>query len=258
MKSFALVAALVAGAAVPALALASPFDGTWKLDTAKSKFTGDTMTYSKTSTGYHFSNGGPMSYDFAIDGKDNTLVPGRTMAWSKASDGGWDVVAKANGKVISRAHRTVSADGKTMTSSYTEYRPDGAMAHESDVYTRVSGEKGLAGKWRDTNVKAATDTMKIATSAGGHYEIDYPAFKQTVAGKADGTPTAAKGPTVPTGAMISYKADSPDKWSFHGGIGGKTYFMGEMSVSADGKTITRRSWVPGKESEASTEVYVKQ
>jgi hypothetical protein len=258
MKSIALVAALAVGASVPALALAGPFDGTWKLDTAKSKFTGDTLTYTKTATGYHFSNGGPMSYDFAIDGKDNTLVPGRTVAWSRASDGGWDVVSKASGKVISRAHRTVSADGKTLSGSYTEYRPDGTTVHETDVYTRVSGDKGLAGKWRDTKVQASSDTMKIATSSGGQYQIDYPAYKETVAGKTDGVATAAKGPTLPTGAMMSYKAEAPGKWTFHGGIGDKTFFAGVMTVSADGKTITRKSWVPGKESEASTEVYVKQ
>lgn len=258
MKKSAFVTLILAGAAVPALALASPFDGTWKLDIAKSKFTGDTMTYTKTATGYRYSNGGPVSYAFAVDGKDNTVVPGRTMAWTKAADGGWDVVAKANGKVMSKAHRTISADGKTLTSTYTEYRPDGTTVHESDVYTRISGDKGLAGEWRDTKVQSASDTMKIATSAGGGYQIDYPAFKEAIAGKTDGNLVAAKGPTLPTGAMIGYKADGPRKWTFNGGIGGKTYFSGVMTVSDDGKTMTRRSWVPGKESEASTEVYVKQ
>lgn len=258
MRRTAFVAGIVAGVALPLLACASPFDGTWKLDTAKSKFTGDTMTYSKTAAGYRYSNGGPISYTFAIDGKDNTVVPGRTMAWAKAADGGWDVVVKANGTVVSKAHRSISADGKTMTSSYTEYRPDGTTVHETDTYTRVSGEKGLAGEWKDTKVQAASDTMKITTSAGGGYQIDYPAFKETIAGKTDGKRVAGKGPTLPTGAMIGYKADGARKWSFDGGIGGKTYFMGVMTVSDDGKTLTRRSWIPGKESEASSEVYVKQ
>ena len=258
MRSSALVSFMLAGAVVPALALASPFDGTWKLDTAKSKFTGDTLTYTKTATGYRYANGGPVSYSFAIDGKDNTIVPGRTMAWTKAADGGWDVVAKANGKVTSRAHRSISADGKTMTSSYTDYRPDGTTVHERDVYTRVTGDKGLAGKWRDTKVQTASDTMKIATSAGGSYQIDYPAFKETFVGRTDGKPIAGKGPTLPTGAMIAYTADGPRKWTFKGGIGGRTYFSGVMTVSDDGKTITRKSWVPGKESEASSEVYVRQ
>jgi hypothetical protein len=40
-------------------------------------------------------------------------------------------------------------------------------------------------------------------------------------------------------------------------LGGKTYGEGEMSVSADGKTLTNTDWVPGKKSEASVAVYVK-
>lgn len=258
MKKSALVTLILAGTAVPALAFASPFDGSWKLDTAKSKLTGDTMTYAKTATGYHFSNGGPVSYDFAVDGKDYTTIPSRSVAWTKAADGGWDIVTKANGKVVSKAHRSISADGKTMTSTYVEYHPDGATVHESDVYSRVTGAKGLAGKWRDTKVQAAIDTMKIATSTGGHFEIGYPAFKETIAGRTDGTPATVNGPTIPPGAMAAYKADGPKKWSYEISLRGKVFGKGVMTVSVDGKTLTRTFAVPGEDSEPSTEVWAKQ
>jgi hypothetical protein len=36
---------------------------------------------------------------------------------------------------------------------------------------------------------------------------------------------------------------------------GKTFFKGVMIVSADGKTLTRTTWTPGRESEKSVEVY---
>lgn len=258
MKRTVLVAAILAGAAVPVLALASPFDGTWKLDLAKSKFTGDTMTYTKTATGYHFSNGSTFSFNFADDGKDYTTVPTRTVAWTKAADGGWDVVAKANGKVMSKAHRTLSADGKTMTSTYVEYRPDGTTVHESDTYTRVSGAKGLAGQWKDTKVQASNDTIEIKTGAGGHFELTNPGFKETISGRLDGSPSAMKGPTVPPGATATYKAAGDRKWTTSISLGGKTYGEGEMTVSADGKTLTDTDWSPGKRSEASVAVYVKQ
>jgi hypothetical protein len=38
---------------------------------------------------------------------------------------------------------------------------------------------------------------------------------------------------------------------------GKVYAKGVMSVSADGKTLTDTSWVPGKESEKEVVVYTK-
>lgn len=258
MKKSALITLVLAAAAVPALALASPFDGTWKLDLAKSKFTGDTMTYTKTATGYRFSNGGPVSYTFAVDGKAYKTIPSRTTTWTKAADGGFDIVTMANGKVVSKAHRKISADGKTMMSTYTGYRPDGTVAHETDTYTRVSGGKGLDGEWRDTSVQASNDTIRLTTSAGGHFELYNPGFKETISGKLDGSPSPAKGPTVPPGASASYKAVGPNKWSTAIMLGGKTFGEGEMTVSADGKTLTNTDWVPGKKSEASVSVYVKQ
>lgn len=257
MNRSAFVSLILAGAAVPALALAGPFDGTWKLDTARSKFTGDTITYNKTDTGYHYSNGSTVSYNFAVDGKDYPTIPGRTVAWTKAPDGSFDVVAKANGKVVSKAHRTVSRIGRTMTTTYTEYRPDGTTVHETDTYTRVTGGTGLPGEWRDTKVQASSETMKIATSAGGHFEIGFPAFKETISGRADGSPATVKGPTIPPGASAAYKADGPQKWSYTISLGGKVFGLGVMSVSADGKTLTRKSWLPGKESEAAMQVYSK-
>lgn len=257
MKRPALVAAILAGASIPALASASPFDGTWKLDTAKSKLTGDTFTYSKTATGFHFSNG-KVSYDFAIDGKDYQIIPSRLIDWNKAADGGWDIFVKVNGRVVSKWRRTISADGKSMISSYAEYRPDGTTVHESDVYTRVSGSKGLAGEWKETKFQSASDTMKIATWAGGHFEIDDPALKETVFGKTDGSPVLVKGPWIPPGSSGVYKADGPRKWSYEVRVQGKAFEKGVMTVLDNGKIVTRRYWVPGKESEAATEVYVKQ
>jgi hypothetical protein len=258
MNRLALAAIILAAGSTPALAHAGAFDGTWKLDVAKSKFTGDTFTYAKTAAGYRYSNGATVSYAFAADGKDYPTIPGRTVAWTKNADGSWDVVTKANGKVVTRTHRSISADGKTMTAAYTEYRPDGTTVHESDVFTRVSGTSGLAGKWRDTKANTASSSMTIATSAGGHFERDTPSLKETITGATNGAPVAIKGPTVPTGAMVAYKAAGPGKWTYAISLGGKVYVDGTMSVSADGKTLTETSWVPGKQSEASDAVYVKQ
>jgi hypothetical protein len=258
MNRLALAAAILAAASTPALAHASAFDGTWKLDVAKSKFTGDTVTYAKTATGYSYSNGATVSYAFAADGKDYPTIPSRTVAWTKNADGSWEIVTKANGKVVTKTHRSLSADGKTKMVAYTEYRPDGTTAHESDVYTRVTGTSGLAGKWRDTKANVASDSITIKTSSGGHFEIDTPSLKETITGATDGVAVAVKAPNAPPGAMAAYKAAGPGKWTYNISLGGKVYVSGTMSVSADGKTLTDTSWVPGKQSEAAVAVYGKQ
>ncbi len=251
---------LAATLAVSSAAFAeSPFVGSWKMDVAKSSFTGDTMTYTKTAKGYHYSNGSTFAYDFADDGKPyTTMIAGRTTTWTKAPDGGWDIAYLVDGKVLTKAHRTLSADGSTFTTTYEEYRPDGTTVHESDVYTRVSGASGLEGKWKSVKVDAASDAVMISPMTSMSYKLEFPAAKTTVTAKLDGSPEPVVGPTVPAGVTSSFKKAEVSKWTYSNSLAGKVMGEGIMTVSADGSTLTDTSWVPGKESEKSMEVYDRQ
>jgi len=259
MKRFAFALILIAAGAASALAADSPFAGTWKLNVEKSKFTGDTFTYTATATGFHYSNGATIEYDFAIDGKDYPTIPDRTVSWTKSGDSAWDTVSKdGKGTVLSKAHRVLSADGKRYTVSYTSYRPDGTTAEGMDEYARVSGGPGLAGKWKDVKTKETSDSMTIAVPSAGQVEIEFPNYKETIAGPTDGTPIPVKGPTIPDGVTTTVKVEGPKKWSRTVTLNGKTYSQSTMTVSSDGKVLDVVSWVPGKESEKETAVYDKQ
>jgi hypothetical protein len=256
IRALTLAAALtVSGAAFAE----SPFVGSWKMDVAKSTFTGDTMTYTKTATGYHYSNGSTFAYDFADDGKPyTTMIAGRTATWTKTGDGGWDMVFAIDGKVLTKAHRTLSPDGSTMTTTYEEYRPDGTTVHESDVYKRVSGSSGLAGKWEDIKVDAAPDTLVISPAAPMTYKVEYPTQKLTIMAHTDGSPSVVSGPTVPAGATASFMTADDHKWTYINKLGGKVMGEGIMTVSADGAMLTDTSWTEGKEAEKTAEVYTRQ
>jgi hypothetical protein len=259
MKRIALTLILLAGCAGSALAADSPFAGNWKLNVEKSKSTGDTFTYSATATGYHYSNGATIEYDFAADGKDYPMLADRTIAWTTSGENAWDSVVKdGKGTVLSKSHRVLSKDGKRLSISYTSYRPDGTTGDGSDQYVRLSGGPGLAGKWKDVKSKEAGSSMIIAVPSPGQVSVEYPGYKQTVAGPADGTPLAVKGPTVPAGVLRSYKAMGPNKWSHTTTLNGKLWRQGEITVSADGKTLTDVSWIPGKASEKDVDVYDRQ
>src|SRR5580658_7794737 len=84
MKHIALTLALLAAGASAASAADSPFSGTWKLNVEKSTLAGQTLTYTASATGFEFSNGSTVKFDFAIDGKDYPVIPGRTVSWTKA------------------------------------------------------------------------------------------------------------------------------------------------------------------------------
>jgi hypothetical protein len=234
------------------------FDGAWKLDTAKSHYAGETFSYTKTAKGFRYSNGGTISYEFAADGKDYPTIESRSTAWSKAADGGFDTVVRANDQVISKGHRTISPDGATLTGDFTYYRPDGSTETERDVAKRLSGGPGLAGRWQAVKVKLQADsTVTISTSADGRFEYRCQQCQEVIAGRLDGSPSSVTGPTIPPGAEASYKAVGPRKWAWTLSLKDKVYVKGTLSVSADGATLTDTSWVPGKEAEASVAVYTK-
>lgn len=260
MKKLLLVCALTVFAVLPALAADSPWAGTWTLDLNKSHFTGDTFTYSKAANGMmHFSDGSISNFDFAVDGKEYKTVYDRTTSWTTSGDNAWDSVAKANGKVLSKTHRQLSADGKTLTITTTGNRPDGIAFKDETIYTRVTGTTGLVGKWRSTKVTiSAPDSFIISAPSPGVMHWDIPAYKETVQGKFDGSDLPITGPDVPAGLTLSVKSISPTKLSYIVKGNGKPDSYGVQTLAVDGKSFTDVSWSAGKPGEKDTGVYVKQ
>src|SRR5579862_9239552 len=102
------------------LAADSPWVGTWKLDPSRSHFTGDTFTLTKARGNLlHYSDGSTASYDFGVDGKEYKTWANRSTTWTPAGDNAWDTVTRADGKVLVKSHRQLSADGKTLTMTLT-------------------------------------------------------------------------------------------------------------------------------------------
>jgi len=153
MRKLLLVSAFLVLPALSAFAADSPWVGTWKLDLAKSKFTGDTFTYSKSENGlFHYSDGSSTSFDFGVDGKEYKTAFGQTGTWTAAGANAWDSVTKLNGSVLNNEHSQLSPDGKTLTITDSGTKPDGSTFKDEAVYTRVTGTAGFIGKWRSTKV----------------------------------------------------------------------------------------------------------
>jgi hypothetical protein len=260
MKKLLLVCALTIFAIVPAFAADNPWVGTWKLDIAKSTFTGNTFTYSKTANGMmHYSDGSTVNFDFGIDSKEYKTQFDRTTTWTSVGDNAWDTVAKANGAVLGKSHRQLSPDGKTLTITSTRTRPDGSTANEEDVYTRVTGTTGLVGKWRSTKVNISFAELSIVSAPSpGVLRMEFPNYKQAVEGKPDGTDLPVTGPNLPPNTTTSWKMLSPTKMSYVYKVDRKPAGYGVQTLAADGKSFTDISWSPGKESEKSTAFYIKQ
>src|SRR5579863_8913845 len=130
--TFVVLALLVSGVL---LAQSNPFVGTWKLNTARSKFSpapgpqSITRTFEAQGDGIKVSSegtaadGGRIAYSYTAnyDGKDNAVsgtgVPNGadTIAIKRLSPNTTEGTLKKGGKVILTVRSVVSKDGKVMT-----------------------------------------------------------------------------------------------------------------------------------------------
>jgi hypothetical protein len=260
MRKLLLAAALVVLPVVSALGAGNPWVGTWKLDIAKSMFTGDTFTYSKSANGlYHYSDGSTDAFDFGIDGKEYPAMYGQVVTWTADGDHAWNSVWKLKGKVLDNVHRQLSVDGKTLTITDSGTKPDGSTFHDETVYSRVTGTTGLVGKWKSTKANISSpNSIIISSPAEGSIRWEIPQYKNVLEGKTDGSDIPVTGPQVPAGLTLSIKMVSATKDTYTVKVAGKTVGFGMQTLSADGKTLTDVSWSPGKESEKETGVYERQ
>jgi hypothetical protein len=133
----------------------NPLVGTWKLNTAKSKYVPGPAPKSLTRTveaegdGVKYSfegvsdDGKPIAYGFSVkfDGKDNpisgSMPQGADTISAKRTDSHRYVATlKKGGKVIGTAKVTVSADGKVTTVDSTGTTAAGAKEHDIQVYDK--------------------------------------------------------------------------------------------------------------------------
>jgi hypothetical protein len=150
-KLFATLLFCLVFASGSALA-ADPVIGTWTLNVAKSKYMpgpgpkGGTRVYSES--------GGVYTMDQKITGPDGKEVPfkvqyreGQDTALTDANGidsihatkvdaNTWDFSLRSGGKEVGHVHRTVSADGKTLTVHNTGKQPNGMTADDTAVFDK--------------------------------------------------------------------------------------------------------------------------
>jgi len=148
---------LVAGALTLAVVASAqskdPFVGTWRLNVAKSKYTGPapksiTSTYEAAGQGYKVSvrnepaSGAVQQYSYttSLDGKDSTITGNNanadTVAVKRIDANTLELVNKKGGKVTTTQRNVVSPDGKTRTVTTTGTDPQGQKVNNVGVFEK--------------------------------------------------------------------------------------------------------------------------
>lgn len=137
----------------PALWADHHFDGTWKLNAAKSKSTGPgwksrTLTIKTAGDTRHFNSNGVTldgqtlsgGYEAKFDGKDYPIKGGLSgadaIALKQVTDNNLTFTMKKGGKTMSTGGSVVSADGKVLTITTKGTGADGKPYTSTAVYDK--------------------------------------------------------------------------------------------------------------------------
>ncbi len=227
----------------PAMLFAqSPFDGTWmtKLDTAQFPKKPDSYLLDKGM--YECSSCVP-KFKVKADGTDQKVTGHPyydTVAVKVVDDHSVELTEKKDGKTMFTGTDTVSADGTTLTTKFTDQSEDKPVTGEV-TSTRVSkgpeGSHAVSGSWRTQKVNSISDNgltvtyegtrdgLKMSDPNGESYDARF-----------DGKDYPVQGD--PGHTMVSLKRIGNDTIEETDKRNGKVVGVAKMTVSSDGKWIT--------------------
>jgi hypothetical protein len=249
---FSIALAAVLGCRAP-----SPdWNGTWKLNPAKSSDQGQVLTISTTADGeYRFDESS--SHALRCDGEDRPIGNNRTLLCVRSGVTTLDITLKENGVKTRATHDELSTDGKTFTTTVTEFRPNASVVTSRIVFSRLSGSNGFAGKWRDTSYlqQHADMTLRLDKQA---LHIDYPSADQQIDAPLDGVDATVRGPQVLEGSTFAVRPAGRREFRTVTKRQGKLFSQGTLELSNDGRTITDSFWNPDRPAAQGTLVYEKE
>jgi len=241
--AFAL-ATLVSG---NSFAADDPFCGKWKLNFDKSKIAGQQMKMEELGGNKLRFDDGSVTDTIVMDGTDQPIQNGGTMALTKLGPNSIRMVIKRNGKVASSMVHSISDNGQIQTIKGTSTRPDGSTSDFNVETKRVGGGSGWSGTWESTEVKVTRpDEFEISTYGDSGYSFYVPAYEEKLNFNFDGKDYTATGPQVTPGSSSSAKRVDRQTFDMTEKLKGKAVAETRFQVSSDDKTLTETEHRPGQ------------
>jgi hypothetical protein len=239
MRKLLLAIALLA----PAILFAqSPFDGTWKTDLDKAKFSPKPIMFSVSNGMYDCSSCAPQ-INVKADGQDQPVTGQAfdTIAVKEVDPHSIQVVTKKNGKTMMEQTRSASDDGKTLHVKTTSHPPDSdkpvmSEAELDRIGKAAAGANATSGSWKIKKVKEEENGL-LETYKGNGNELTYSTpTGETWTAKMDGQDYPVKGSYGSDAVSLKQAGNSGIEVSYK--RGGQLIEVNKMTISADGKTMT--------------------
>jgi hypothetical protein len=141
------------------MAADNPFTSKWKLDMAKSDFTGEMIRYQALKPNLVRYTGAGETYTFTTDGHPHPGLFGRMVSVKQTDTNTWLRTTEFKGKILSETTVALSPDGNTLTETSRGTWPDGSAFEKTEVYNRVGEGFGMVGAMMGTwRSKSATES----------------------------------------------------------------------------------------------------
>lgn len=252
--AFATAVSLVAGDVPGTL----PYAGTWKMNPAKSDFGGTTVTYERMHSGEWQATADGVTYHFKMNGKDYADGLGQTAAWKSVDASTWQTIWKLNGKVLATDTLRLSAGDETLTVNTKGTKPNGEAIDTTVSFVRISGESGLTGKWKTTEVKSSSPSVvELIPSGPDGLIFREPAMNLSCEGKLDGQDYPCTGPTLPPGWTVAMTKAGDRSLDLLVKKDGKELYQGRYTVDEAGQCLTESAGATAT-GEKITIVYDRQ
>ena len=234
------------------------WNGTWKLDTARSTLPARTLTVSIAADGTYRSSAGGSEMSFRCDGKERQATDILTAFCTQKSSSDLAITAFRNGSKVLTAEWELSPDGKTLTVESRRYHADGSVKPRETLYQRTSGSAGFPGGWKDVNRLDGSGEIWQISVRNGAVHFSWP--ERDIHGDArfDGTDAAIQGQLASPGSSIALVKRSPREFEVTNKMHGRVVSNGDWRISGDGRSLTESYWLPGRPSQRIVRVYDKQ
>lgn len=226
--------------ALPCVAQANQWNGSWKVDPSTVKYDGPTMSIATDAEGFVVTREGKAGPKTICDGKPHKDSTGAMVTCSK-SGSAYVVDVSMNGKRRNKLTTTLSADGKMMTRRNEVFPEDGSSPFTiTTTAKRTGGGTGMNGDWKVVSFRESQDKGILTIRVDGNTV----AFKETdnnkpVTLQLGGTPVKFMGGTM------AAKMDNPRTLTvIYTGDDGKVRRHNTFQLSADGRTLTETDNTP--------------
>ncbi len=242
MKKLILVSVLGV-VSIPGMARAqSAFDGTWKVDLASATPSDKPDVFILQGGMYECKTCNP-PFKVKADGTDQAISGSPyidTVAIKVLSDHAIEETDKKGGTVVTTSTATVSADGRTVTYSFTDSSntnggpPVEGKGTAALVSKGPAGSHPISGSWRLSKLESLSDNGTVWTYKVSGKEITMSTpTGQSYAANLGGTDAPMKGD--PGVTSVSVRMIGSDTLEETDKRNGQVISISRMTVSADGK-----------------------